>query len=173
MKLFIIALFPLIATAQVTGITGDPEPGEVVYVAGSGLAGSEVQVCIPQEQAPFSDKGGFVKLRIPSGDVSGMTLWAGTNSFSLSDAKPWPPRNTTKLTWTTPAKHTDARPILNLTGYVVEYGRGDFSRSAEVQGLSYTVKDLPAGTWQFRVRAVADGEIGEVTEAVNKQINGE
>lgn len=75
-----------------------------------------------------------------------------------------------RLTWTTPTQHTDGRVIQNLTGYQVQYGQTGFTRTVTVIGNEYTVTGLEPGEWQFRVRALGDGETGQATEAVKKDI---
>ena len=70
-----------------------------------------------------------------------------------------PPANTSgnaTLDWTPPTENSDGSVLTNLAGYTVYYGTspGSLTQSVKVTnpGLAtYTMTNLPAGTWYFAV----------------------
>jgi hypothetical protein len=56
-----------------------------------------------------------------------------------------------QLKWDAVTQNTDGTAV-TVSSYRLEYGKGDFSQSQDVAGLT-TKLDLTSGTWNFRVRA--------------------
>ena len=83
---------------------------------------------------------------------------------------PPPVLGSAQLTWTAPSRNIDGTPLTGITGYQVEWGRGNFASSATVSGLSYAVTGLVTGEWQFRVRALAGDVVGQPTASVFKEV---
>jgi hypothetical protein len=80
--------------------------------------------------------------------------WCEVSPASALTAPPVTGTGTAITTWDAVTLDTAGQPI-TVTGYRVEYGRGDFAQSASVAGTSALIERLASGTWQFRVRAIA------------------
>ena len=61
-----------------------------------------------------------------------------------------------KLSWTAPTTNADGTPLTDLAGYRVLWGTspGNYTNSAQVNGLGATLDNLAPGTYYFVVRAV-------------------
>jgi hypothetical protein len=94
---------------------------------------------------------------------SGGTSSASSGSSTPSKtAGPLPPvsSGTATLDWTPPTENTDGTELTNLAGYKVHYGTTAQNLDSTIEvsnpGLSsYTVTDLPSGTYYFAVTAVS------------------
>lgn len=78
------------------------------------------------------------------------------------------------LTWDHPTEREDGKPLpLNeISHYVIEVSKDNNSRSfAVAKSLSYTMKKLRTGTYQFRIATVdADGLQGRFSTPVTLTI---
>lgn len=168
----ILLAFPLLAFGQtIEQITGEPADNEFLYVTGSGLSGAEAFVCTPQKQQAFSDRGGFVKLdtlhAAPNLVELQIRTTRGTVTRLLSDTVPWPPRNTTRLTWEAPTETTEGEP-LQLGGFRLRYADQVVEIGADDR--AYLVEGLVPGDYTFSLSAVdSDGVEGEAL-SVGKNI---
>lgn len=61
---------------------------------------------------------------------------------------------TATATWAPVTLDTDGKAV-TVTGYRVDYGRGDWSRSVTTTATTANITALESGTWQFRVVALA------------------
>lgn len=62
------------------------------------------------------------------------------------------------VTWTPPTQNTDGSALTNLAGYQIVYGTSAAALTQAIQVPSpstttYTVTNLPTGTWYFAVKA--------------------
>jgi len=80
--------------------------------------------------------------------------WCEVSPASALTAPPVTGTGTALTTWDAVTRDTAGQPI-TVTGYRVEYGRGDFAQSASVAGTTALIERLAPGLWQFRVRALA------------------
>ena len=107
--------------------------------------------------------------------AGGMPTWADIEACTAAIIPVTPPPppvlGNARLTWTAPTKNMDGTNLTGITGYRIEWGRGDFANSITVTGTEYVVPGLTAGEWQFRVRALAGSVVGQPTEAVSKAVN--
>jgi hypothetical protein len=64
------------------------------------------------------------------------------------------------LKWSAPTTNTDGSPVMDLAGYLVQYGNSPngLAQRVDVQSptaTSYTVTGLGSGTWHFAVSSYA------------------
>jgi hypothetical protein len=80
------------------------------------------------------------------------------------------------LTWNAPAQNGDGTALTNLAGYRIDYGTDSSSLTNSVQvanagATSYTLSNLPSGTWYFTVRAYTNnGVTSDGSNVASKQI---
>lgn len=102
-----------------------------------------------------------------------MLLAVGLFGVAVSDA------GEARLSWSAPTQRVDGTPLTaaELAGYSAHWGTTPriLTESAEIEGgdvLTYTVTDLPAGTWYFAVRArTTDGLQSAYSTEVSKTID--
>lgn len=81
------------------------------------------------------------------------------------------------LSWDVPTRTVDGATLQNLSGYRIHYGKNENAlvNAIEVQsaGLnSFSVQDLPAGTYYFAVRAVtATGEESQLSNVISRVVS--
>ncbi len=81
------------------------------------------------------------------------------------------------LSWTAPTENEDDSPLTSLAGYNIHYGThaGRYSNTIYVDNpdiTSYTVENLPPGTYYFVVTASNnDGNKSILSNEVSKQIH--
>jgi hypothetical protein len=81
--------------------------------------------------------------------------WCEVSPGSALIAPP-PVTGTATTTWNAVTLDTEGN-LIAVSGYRLEYGRGDFSRAVFVSGTGAEVTGLAPGNWQFRVVAIANG----------------
>ena len=97
-------------------------------------------------------------------------------AYSLQVTAPAAGTDSARLSWSAPTRNTDASPLTNLRGYVIEYGtrRDQLNGRLDVRGEAVTsavVEDLAPATWYFGVRAVSTAGIeSRLSEVVSKTI---
>ena len=80
------------------------------------------------------------------------------------------------LSWNAPTRRTDNSALSNLAGFKIQYGltSGGFNKQVIVNNASvnvYTLDNLSAGTWKFRVRAFdATGNTSNASTVKTKTI---
>jgi hypothetical protein len=80
-----------------------------------------------------------------------------------------PATGTATATWQAVTLNTANQPV-TVTGYRVEYGRGDWSRSVTTTATTANITALESGTWQFRVVALAGSLVSTPSAVVTKVI---
>lgn len=78
--------------------------------------------------------------------------------FSINVTQPAATTGSATLTWTAPVANTNGSALTDLAGYHIYYGTSPSSLSSVLDitsagTTSYTVSNLPAGTWYFAVNA--------------------
>jgi hypothetical protein len=109
---------------------------------------------------------------------TGTTTTSGTTVASGGKVTS-PVKSTTSvatLDWLPPTENSDGSVLINLAGYTVYYGTSPDNLTQSVKltnpGLtSYTVTNLPSGTWYFAVTAyTADGVESLRTSVISSKI---
>jgi hypothetical protein len=109
---------------------------------------------------------------------TGTTTTSGTTVASGGKVTS-PVKSTTSvatLDWLPPTENSDGSVLINLAGYTVYYGTSADNLTQSVKltnpGLtSYTVTNLPSGTWYFAVTAyTADGVESLRTSVISSKI---
>ncbi len=80
-----------------------------------------------------------------------------------------PATGTATAAWQAVTLNTANQPV-TVTGYRVEYGRGDWSRSVNTTATTVNITALESGTWQFRVVALAGSLASTPSATVTKVI---
>lgn len=89
--------------------------------------------------------------------LAGTAVNAGTLS-TASGSRSHRGTGSATLTWTAPTTNTNGSALTDLAGYHVYYGTSPSSMTTSINvasagTTSYTVNNLPAGTWYFAVNA--------------------
>ncbi|NIQ13982.1 MAG: hypothetical protein GTO02_06150 [Candidatus Dadabacteria bacterium] len=78
------------------------------------------------------------------------------------------------LTWKPPSSNIDGTPVNDLGGYVIYFGEssGNYSNWVDVGNvLSYTVENLPSGTYYFAITSYdLGGNESELSNEMSKTI---
>jgi hypothetical protein len=79
------------------------------------------------------------------------------------------------VSWSAPTAYTDGRPLTDLAGYEIVYGRslGDLSESVSVPNPEITsvlVEDLEPGRWYFAVRAYTSADLASELSSVGQKM---
>jgi hypothetical protein len=87
---------------------------------------------------------------------------------------PLPPVRSVTLTWTPPTQNTDGTALTNLPGYRLVWGTvGALSHTIELPAnvTTYTLADMPAGSWSFGVMAInSQGNASELSNIASKTV---
>ena len=148
----------------------------------------------------ISNKPAWASFSISTGKLSGtplltqvgnysnvtITVTDGTSTATLSPfaiAVTAPVASTTAttgsaaLTWAPPTQNTDGTALVDLAGYAIYYGTNASSLSnrivvASASATSYTVTNLPAGTYYFALAAYTSTGIESALSSIgSKTIN--
>ena len=82
--------------------------------------------------------------------------------FSINVTQPPATSGTAKLSWTAPTTNTNGSALTNLAGYHIYYGTSPSTLTTTINvanagTTSYSVSNLPSGTWYFAVNAYTTG----------------
>lgn len=110
-----------------------------------------------------------------SDPLPGTWKYCELSSTVVTEPEPVP-TGTASLRWTPPTKNVDGSALADLAGYRIGYGTSPTAPVHTIQvanpgASSYTVTDLPAGTWYFTARAyTSNGTESVQTPVVSKVI---
>lgn len=102
------------------------------------------------------------------------SIIVGTTSSSPSSPVPSGPG--VALSWDVPTRTVDGETLQDLAGYRIHYGTNENAlvNSIEIQSSganSFTVQNLPAGTYYFAVRAVAaNGSESDLSNIISRVV---
>jgi hypothetical protein len=80
------------------------------------------------------------------------------------------------VTWDAPTANADGSALTNLDGYQIDYGTDSAALTNSVQvpnagATSYTLSNLPSGTWYFTVRAHTNsGLTSDASSVTSKRV---
>ncbi|MGH8175293.1 MAG: putative Ig domain-containing protein [Steroidobacter sp.] len=113
--------------------------------------------------------------------VSDGATSASLAAFSIMVAQSGAPGGSTNrdvpLVWEVPTRTLDGQTLTDLTGYRLHYGKtaSELNEVVEIEspGVNiYDVKDLPAGTYYFAVRAItASGLQSALSNVVSREVS--
>ncbi len=103
--------------------------------------------------------------------VSDGTTSATLPAFSIVVTQPVVTNGTATLSWIAPTTYIDGSPMMNLTGYVIYYGKSATSMTQSAQitdptAQSYVVSGLSSGTWYFEVVAYDSANVDSPASGV-------
>jgi len=107
------------------------------------------------------------------GTTGGTTATTNTSTAGASGVAA---SGTATLSWTKPTQYSDGTPLVDLAGYIVEYGTDPAALSQRVKVADpaltrFTVGDLGKGTWYFTVISyTTTGLESDVATLVSKTI---
>lgn len=107
------------------------------------------------------------------GTTGGTTATTNTSTAGASGVTA---SGTATLSWTKPTQYSDGTPLVDLAGYIVEYGTDPAALSQRVKVADpaltrFTVGDLGKGTWYFTVISyTTTGLESDVATLVSKTI---
>ena len=107
-----------------------------------------------------------------SGTSSSGTSTSGTTTVASSTKTTTKPSSgAATLDWTPPTENSDGSVLTNLAGYTVYYGTSPSSLTQSVKvtnpGLAtYTMQNLPAGTWYFAVTSYSSAGVESARSGV-------
>jgi len=111
-----------------------------------------IQIALKQEGMVEKTKFYFLM-----GLVSFMLSACGGGGSSTSSSNP--PEGTTSsitLSWETPVSLADGRPLADLSGFNIYYGKSPLGYSEVIDTgdvRTYTLQNMPAGTYYFAITA--------------------
>jgi hypothetical protein len=111
-----------------------------------------IQIALRQEGMVEKTKFYFLM-----GLVSFMLSACGGGGSSTSSSNP--PEGTTSsitLSWETPVSLADGRPLADLSGFNIYYGKSPLGYSEVIDTgdvRTYTLQNMPAGTYYFAITA--------------------
>ncbi len=108
-----------------------------------------------------------------TGPTGGPSSNPTTTTTGPTSTQP-PATGAATLGWAAPTTNTDGTPLTDLAGYKIYYGTssGNYTKVINAGNVtSYTVNDLPAGTYYFAVTTydaqnIESGYSGEVTKTI-------
>jgi len=105
--------------------------------------------------------------------VSDGSLSASLTAFNLAVVAAPVTTGSATLTWVAPTVNSDGTPLNDLAGYVIRYGTSASSYSSNLRVTdptlqSYTVSNLPSGTYYFAVAAI---DTSDNTSADSNQVS--
>lgn len=126
-----------------------PNAGFIDRASGRGAASGSTTTPAASTTAPASST--------PASGSSGTTASSTSTVASTTKTTPKPSSSgAATLDWMPPTENSDGSVLTNLAGYTVYYGSspGSLTQSVKITnpGLaSYTMTNLPSGTWYFAV----------------------
>jgi hypothetical protein len=114
-----------------------------------------------------------------SAALPAFTITVATASAAAPPASPSAPTaaNSVALSWDVPTRTVDGDTLADLVGYRIHYGTNANAlvRSIELKSSganSFTVQDLPAGTYYFAVRAItANGVESGLSNVISRVVS--
>jgi len=110
-----------------------------------------------------------------SATLPAFSIVVGTASSTPGSSAPSGP--SVALSWDVPTRTIDGETLQDLTGYRIHYGKNQNAlvNSIEIQSSganSFTVQNLPAGTYYFAVRAVAgNGSESKLSNIISRVVS--
>ncbi len=81
---------------------------------------------------------------------------SGSGTSNPSGNPPENPSSTISLSWETPVSQADGKPLADLSGFNIYYGKSslEYGNWIDVGNVRiYTLQNLPAGTYYFAISA--------------------
>ena len=108
-----------------------------------------------------------------------ITVTSGSSSAPSAPSEPSasPSGPHVSLSWEVPTRTVDGETLQNLAGYRIHYGTNQNAlvNSIEIASAgqnSFTVQNLPRGTYYFAVRAyTANGDVSELSNIISRTIS--
>jgi hypothetical protein len=95
--------------------------------------------------------------------------------FAINVTQPPATSGSAILSWTAPTTNTNGSALTNLAGYHIYYGTSAAALSTTINvsnpgTTSYSVSNLPSGTWYFAVNAYTTGGVDSVLSNTGSKI---